>query len=591
MGGSKHDRRGSFAVLLACCFGIVACGGGGGGGSSSGPNPNPGPNTPLDRGFTVSTTSIDHAASVAGNESLHATLLVTLTDLVRGEHGLRATYTKNGIASASHMMLTTTTNEISIVFKTPHHVSPGVYLDTISIGFCGNAVCSFFGGAALDIPVRYTVTEGTMPTVAPESDAVSLSRLPWDSSTPPPARVNVTATPRTRYYLQVSTSHTTNAISSVTYGQDTDEFGYVQIEFKPATQLSPGVHTDTISLSACIEQACQYPLEVSPSAITVTYTVTPTVSGEQGYSVRMSALPVSDIAWSESRSALYGAVPAGSPDYANNVIVIDPVSETVSDSLAVGFDPSLLALSDDESMLYVAERNGDAIRRLTTAPMAEDILISLGTDPYPPGTAELFAADMRVAPGQPHVLAVRRDADLPGREGVGIVIYDNALRRPEVARISDFSDWGNIAWDPDGTRLYAQRAVMTVTADGPVFERDLSLLRGRLHYLDGLLYADESDIVDPTDDSYSRFSTTGSARALALDVAANRAYFVTHAHGTGEPYVEIFDLDTRERIGEAMLPPFPTNARATRIVRYGADGLAIVNSANELYLVHGPLIQ
>lgn len=591
MGGSKHERRGSFAVLLACCFGIVACGGGGGGGSSSGPNPNPGPNTPPDRGFTVSTTSIDHAASVAGNESLHATLLVTLTDLVRGEHGLRATYTKNGIASASHMLLSTTTNEISIVFKTPHHVSPGVYLDTISIGFCGNAVCSFFKGAALDIPVRYTVTAGTMPTVAPESDAVSLSRLPWDSFTPPPARVNVTATPRTRYYLQVSTSHTTNAISSVTYGQDTDEFGYVQIEFKPATQLSPGVHTDTISLSACIEQACQYPLEVSPSVITVIYTVTPTVSGEEGYSVRMSALPVSDIAWSESRSALYGAVPVGSPDYANNVVVIDPVSETVSDSVAVGFDPSLLALSDDESMLYVAERNGDAIRRLTTAPMAEDILISLGTDPYPPGTAELFAADMRVAPGQPHVLAVRRNADLPGREGVGIVIYDNALRRPEAARISDFSDWGNIVWDPDGTRLYAQRAVMTVTADGPVFERDLSLLRGRLHYLDGLLYADESDIVDPTDDSYSRFSTTGSARALALDVASKRAYFVTHAHGTGEPYVEIFDLDTRERIGEAMLPPFPTNARATRIVRYGADGLAIVNSANELYLVHGPLIQ
>jgi len=31
--------------------------------------------------------------------------------------------------------------------------------------------------------------------------------------------------------------------------------------------------------------------------------------------------------------------------------------------------------------------------------------------------------------------------------------------------------------------------------------------------------------------------------------------------------------------------------RPTRLVRFGTNGVALVNSANELYLVQGPLIQ
>jgi hypothetical protein len=590
MGGSNHDRRASNAALLALCCGIAACGGGGGGSSSSSGG-GPGPTPPPNRGFTVSATSINQSASVAGDEPLHATLLVTVTDPVRGEHGIRATYTSSGISSAHRTTMSTTTTELSMGFKSPHQINPGVYQDTIRIGLCEDAACSIFRGTPLDIPVTYTVTVGTLPTVAPASNTVTLSRLPWDSFTPPPMRVNVTATPRTRYHLSATVAHTSDAITSASYAQDNGDFGYVQIAFKPATQLSPGVHTDTITLSACIDQACAYPLVVSPSVITVTYNVTPTMPGPQGYSVRRSAQAVADIIWSESRDALYGAVPAQSPNYPSNVIVIDPVTETVGSSAAVGFDPSLLALSDDESMLYVSERNGDAIRRFTTAPLGTDVLISLGNDPYPPGTEELFAADMRVAPGQPHVLAVRRNANLSGREGLGIVIYDDAVRRPEVAQISPFSDWGNIAWDPDGTRLYSQRAVLTVTANGPVFASNLPGTYGRLHYENGLIYADEGQVVDPAAGTFTWFSTNGRARALAVDVASNRAYFATHAFSNEAPYVEVFNLLTRERVGEAMLPPFATNARATRIVRYGVDGLAIVNSANELYLVQGPLIQ
>jgi hypothetical protein len=88
------------------------------------------------------------------------------------------------------------------------------------------------------------------------------------------------------------------------------------------------------------------------------------------------------------------------------------------------------------------------------------------------------------------------------------------------------------------------------------------------------------------------YETLGQSRAAAIDVAKNRAYFATqYSGGDSMEFIEVFNLATRELVGRAQLPNFATNVRPTRLVRFGTNGLALVNSANELYLVQGPLIQ
>lgn len=575
----------TFTPVLAALI-LSACGGGGGGAQSSPPPP-----PPVSRGFTVSASAFNIAASVAGDEPLFVTETVTVTDQVAGQFGIRGTYTRNGITHASRTTLSTTVTEISVGFISPHQVAAGVYVDTLTIGLCGDAACSIFTGNPLEIPITYTVTTGTMPVVTLASATAEISRLPWDIFTPPVASVVVTATPHTRYFLSVATTHTSDAVTSTTYVQDVADVGRVDIGFKPASQLTPGVHTDTVTVAACIDQACAYPLVVTPSVITVTYTVSPTLPGPLGYTVQRSDLAAADIAWSEAGHFLYASVPTRSPNYASRVVQFDPATETIGGTIAVGFDPSLLALSDDESKLYVAERGGDAIRRFSTAPLAADISIALGNDPYPPGTQELFAVDMRVAPGQPHVLAVRRNVDLSGRNGLGIVIYDDAAMRPAVAQISPFSDWGDIAWHPDGTRIYTNGAVLTVGPTGPVFLENLQSSGGHLRYSNGKIYSDRNQIIDPTaPQTYVSFPAVGQGWAMTLDVPANRAFLATQAFTNEEPRIEVFNLTTRAVIGTASLPLFGTNVRPTRIVRFGVDGVAVVTSDSQLFLVRGPLI-
>jgi len=165
------------------------------------------------------------------------------------------------------------------------------------------------------------------------------------------------------------------------------------------------------------------------------------------------------------------------------------------------------------------------------------------------------------------------------------------VMRPEVALIGTFSDWGRIAWDPDGTRLYADRAVMNVGPTGPVFASNLPGLSGRLTFVNGLLYADEGQVVElAKPDSYVWFASQGRLRAGAIDVAANRAYFASQAFANDSPLIEVFNLQTRAAIGFVWMPPFAANVRPTRLLRFGTNGLAMVNSANELYLLQGPFV-
>jgi len=580
------------SLLLVVSAGLAGCGGGGGSGSGAGGANNP-PPPPIARGFTASVASISQAASVAGDEPFGSEIQITITDTAANQFGFRATYTSNGIAYATRTDDTLTSIRIWVGLYSPTQIAPGTYQDTVRLGFCADVGCTTFKGTTLDIPVTYTVTVGTLPTVSLANSTVNVSRLPWDVLTPPRVLVPVTVTPHTRYDLTLKTSHTSDWISSVTYSDDANHNWNILIELKAGAQLSPGVHTDTINVTACIEQACKYPLTVTPSTITVTYNVTATIPGPQGYSIRHSSQAAADIAWSESRNTLYAAVPAQASSYPGSVVEFDPVAETVGGSLPTGFDPSLLALSDDGSRLYVAQRDGDSIRRLITSPLASDILISLGNDPYPPGTTPMFATDMGVAPGTSGVLAVRRNTNASGREGLGIVIFDETVQRSSVAQISPFSDWGNIAWDPDGTRLYTNGAILLVGATGPVFSSNLQQSSGRLRFFNGRVYSGDAHIVNPADPlSYVMYETLGQSRAAAIDVAKNRAYFATqYSGGDSMEFIEVFNLATRELVGRAQLPNFATNVRPTRLVRFGTNGVALVNSANELYLVQGPLIQ
>jgi hypothetical protein len=588
MNKPHHAACLSASFLLALSSALSGCGGGGGSGGTTPPPASPPPPAPP---FTVSVASINLAASVAGDEPTGAHFRISVPNPMAHPFGIGVRYTSRGIAVVTRDDQFPQDIDVWVTFFGATQIDPGTYQDTIRVGICADVGCAAFQSGAVEIPVTYTVTVGTLPTISVASSSVEMSRVPWDPFVPPAARLRVTPSAHMRYYLSTTITHSSNAIASATYSQDRADIGDIVVAFKPGAQLAPGVHTDTIHFGACIDQACRYPLVVNPSLITVTYTVSNTISGPQGFTVRQLGQPVTDITWSAARNTMYASIPASSPDYPGSVVELDPVTEEVGGAVAAGFDPMWLALSDDGSRLYVSERLGDSIRRFNTAPLSPDILISLGMDSQSPGTVPLYAADMQVSPGQSETLAVRRLSATSGFSGRGIAIFDNTIQRPVIATIPR-PDWGYLTWDPNGTRLYTNFAQLSVDSSGTHHEIDFLSTTGRLRYFNGWIFSDSALIFDPVPPFVlTRFQTMGQGKAATIDATANRIYFASqYSGGSSLSFIEIFDLTTREAIGHVVLPPNAVTSGWGRLVRYGMDGLAFVNADNQLFTVQGPLI-
>ena len=203
-----------------------------------------------------------------------------------------------------------------------------------------------------------------------------------------------------------------------------------------SSQLSPGVHTDHIKVEVCLDPACVNQLSGSPQTITITYQVGNNVPGSYGVS-QVSVL-AADVVADDPRALLYVAVPAAASANASSVAIVDPVNATITGYVPVGFDPGRLALSDEGSYLYVAERNGPHIARLALPGMTLDATIVLPNDVHGQVT---WPVDVKVQPGAPKTIAVGRDfKDDTQFQGDGIVIYDDTTARPNIAGLDSLGN-------------------------------------------------------------------------------------------------------------------------------------------------------
>ncbi len=165
---------------------------------------------------------------------------------------------------------------------------------------------------------------------------------------------------------------------------------------------------------------------------------------EGGASIRSLPFSTNDLVFDPKRGVLYatmnpygiganGGIFDAGADAGDSVITIDPVSATVTGALPVGGRPSVLAISDDGSALYVGvgtvpeEVTGqmdwaDSVRRIDLASMAVGPLVSLGPDGGLPPTAGQIAA----VPGSSTQYVVSRRH--PGVEPAfaGLALYDGA---------------------------------------------------------------------------------------------------------------------------------------------------------------------
>lgn len=298
---------------------------------------------------------------------------------------------------------------------------------------------------------------------------------------------------------------------------------------------------------------------------------------------------VNDIAYSPITGMLYASVPSTGGQYGNHLIVIDPKTGAIVNSVFAGSEPNKLAMTNDGRYLYVGVDGAASVKRFVLASLTLDISISLGIGNDGPYIAE----DIAPIPGRPNVVAVSRRDTCCSPRHEGVVLFDNGIQLSNITSAN--SETNEIEAGDDGTSLYGynnetsgfQFRQLYIDSNGVYISSSEPNTFGayslKIRYSAGRVYASNGKIVEAANGNpVGMFSLGGFADGIAVDKRNSRVLFVMGSS------LKAFRTTTFQPIGTVNLPTsVDTPAQLTR---WGRRGVAYRTSGGKLALAESLLV-
>jgi DNA-binding beta-propeller fold protein YncE len=302
--------------------------------------------------------------------------------------------------------------------------------------------------------------------------------------------------------------------------------------------------------------------------------------------------------WDEHRQLIYLSMASASTANASTIGVLDPVSGTFVTHVPAGGNPGRLAISGDGQYLYVALNELGEIRRLALPSLDLDLTIPLGTRF---DGAVFGARELHVSPADPRTIAVvRSGSDSPW----DMAIFDDAVMRQQVVGGSHGPSPSTIQWDTthrifgvDSNTSSGSAQQIAVDPDGArisASQQGITSFDGEARLVGGRMYMERGRVFDPVTFAQLGSFPLGagsSGGGFAVDSGSGRAFVVTNAA------IRSFDLETFAPIASSWLPRASPTSGRTRLIRWGLDGLAVLNyesptfGARRLLLLDGPFVR
>lgn len=123
---------------------------------------------------------------------------------------------------------------------------------------------------------------------------------------------------------------------------------------------------------------------------------------------------------------IYASVPSSNGSNGNSIGIINPVTHVLENTVFIGSEPSVLAISDDGQFVYAGFTGTSTVRRFNVATQSAGLQFSLGSST---STGPYYAEDIEVMPGQPNTIAVARRNNGFSPKHEGVAVYDDNVMR------------------------------------------------------------------------------------------------------------------------------------------------------------------
>lgn len=279
-----------------------------------------------------------------------------------------------------------------------------------------------------------------------------------------------------------------------------------------------------------------------------------------------------DIAYNMQTGMLYATVPSiAGPLHGNRLIEISPSDASITRSVYVGSEPSVVGTSPDAAVAYVGLEGAASACRVDLDAMSAGVPFGLGRSgehgPY------LYASDIRVMPGSPDTIAVSlHRVDQTPREA-GVVVLDAGVVRPTTIADSKSPSW--LVFGADGGTLYgastytpATVSRMTVSATGVTLGTTQTVwgsALGRIVFDAGRIYTWQGTVLD---DTFAAVGTLPVSGPVVIDDARGLVYVVRQGR------IHVLDRDTF--VESYSMPVGDVDDAAVALTGCGAGCMGIV---------------
>lgn len=298
------------------------------------------------------------------------------------------------------------------------------------------------------------------------------------------------------------------------------------------------------------------------------------------------SLLTNDLVYDPNSDMIYASVPsAAGAERGNTITPIDPHTGLLGSSVFVASEPSILALADDGSRIYVASESTNLVTPFSLATMTP------GTA-FPIGTGDRRVDDMEVAPGDPTALAVSRR--FMNNQNVGIAVFVNGVQLPNATNDNAVNDV--IEFGSDSSILYGHSNSLS-DVNFNSFAIDLSPTGGvgsgfhvkflltqtglDMEYENGRMYFTNGQVLEVnTPGPIGSFTASGPVEPVA---STNRTYFI---HNNS---LKSFNQSTFVPLG--TIPIHGMSGSPKNLISLGDDGIAFATTSGQVFIARGSLVQ
>jgi hypothetical protein len=250
--------------------------------------------------------------------------------------------------------------------------------------------------------------------------------------------------------------------------------------------------------------------------------------------VNTVVLTANDLVYDSVTDKIYASIPSANGTNGNSIGVINPDTYLLENTIFIGSEPTVLAISDNGQYIYAGFTGTSTIRRFDVATQTAGLQFSLGSDPF---FGAYYAQDIEVMPGNPTTIAVSRRRPTVTPTHGGVAIYDNNIMRPTTtpdhtgSNQLEFTDANSLVGYNTESTEYGLRK-LSVNASGvtnvsvtsvPITGTSIDFI-----YKNNSIYATNGSVVDISSAPFVSGQFTNVSGPVVYDNYYNRVCFASY---------------------------------------------------------------